>query len=334
MDNILLLSKVDKGFTGAKGAYRKELIRVGDYAHPGDGYEFSITRETLQHWADTFKLMKKNGVKVPMPSTHEGVGDPDKNRGYITSMSVEGDSLIATCDLIGEDALAAAMKSDVSIASPAEWTDGKGNKYLRPITHVALVTDPVIPGLENFIALVASARSHKEPNVEKYAELVKEFKLTEKITDDNVVELVLAHNKTQVDQLSQLKVKHADEIVKLKAKKPEPEPEKKLDPVLLSLAADNRTMKLDALVAAGKITPDVKKQLVVTFIGDDQKALALSLSHGADVFDQVIMAMAANDPVKLAETTRAQVLELSGTSENKDDGSLVKDAEARAKAAK
>lgn len=321
---------------GAKRRFRKELIKVGEYVHEPDGYEFAITSDTLQHWAKTFALMKANGVKVPIPATHEGMGDPDKNRGYVTDMFVDNNSLVMTCELIGKDALAAAARSDVSIGVPVEWTDGHGNEYKRPITHVAMVTDPVIPGLEDFIPLAAS-RTRKEQNVKKYAELVKALELKEEVNDDNVIALVLSHHKVQTDKLVGLTKQVTSLETKLKAQpKPTPTPEDKpVDPVLLSLAADNRGMKLDALVAAGKVTPDVRKELATTFIGDNQEALELSLKSGGDVFDRVIAAFAANDPVKLAETTRPQTLTLSGVKD--DDGKnkdvLIDDAKARAKAA-
>ncbi len=323
---------------GAKQRFRKELIKVGEYVHEPDGYEFAITSDTLQHWAKTFASMKANGVKVPIPATHEGMGDPDKNRGYVTDMFVDDNSLVMTCELIGKDALAAAARSDVSIGVPVEWTDGHGNEYKRPITHVAMVTDPVIPGLGDFIPLAAS-RTRKEQNVKKYAELVKALDLKEEVNDDNVAALVLSHHKAQAEKLVGLTKQITSLETKLKAQpKPPKDEEKPIDPVLLSLAADNRGMKLDALVTAGRITPDVRKTLATTFIGDDQKALTLSLQNrdGGAVFDSVIDAFAVNDPVKLAETTRSQTLALSGVRDGDDDKSkdvLVDDATARAKAA-
>lgn len=317
-----------------KRLYRKELIKVGEYTHDAEGYEFSITLDMLQHWADTFATMKANGVKVPIPSTHAGVGDPDKNRGYVIDMFVDGASLAMTCELIGEDALAAAERSDVSIGVPVDFVDGKGIKYLRPITHVAMVTDPVIPGLGDFIPLAAS-RAFKEKNVKKYVELVKALDLQGEVTDDNVVALVLAHNKGQAEKLIELTKHSASLEEKLKEKPPDktkPAP----DSVLLNLAADNRNMKLDALVQAAKITPDARKAFAKVFIGEDNKALILSLANGHDTFDDVIKVLALNDPVKLAETTRAQTLELSGVSNDDaaDKDVLVKDAEVRAQAAK
>lgn len=345
--HIVLTPLVGKAFhvisaagEGAKQRFRKELVKAGEYVHEADGYEFAITTDTLHHWAKTFAAMKANGVKVPIPATHEGMGDPDKNRGYVTDMFVDDNSLVMTCELIGKDALAAAARSDVSIGVPIDFTDGHGNEYSRPITHVAMVTDPVIPGLGDFIPIAAS-RTRKEKKVKKYAELVKALELKEEVNDDNVVALVLSHHKAQSEKLVEFTEQVASLETKLKAKPKlaasedkDKDKGKPIDPVLLSLAADNRGMKLDALVAAGKVTPDVRKELVATFIGDDQKALTLSLQSGGDVFDRVVAAFATNDPVKLAETTRPQTLVLGGVKDNdKDKDVLIDDAKARAKAA-
>ncbi len=166
MNDALILSQIGDGFAPLSGTtpdhgvptrrYHKALIRVGEYVKAAAGERFTVTPELLSHWARTFGQMKANGVEVAMPVTHERAGDPDANRGYVEDLFVEGDTLIGVCRLIGEDALLAAARSDVSIFAPATFTDGKGHQYKRPIVHVALVTDPVIPGLGAFIPLAAS----------------------------------------------------------------------------------------------------------------------------------------------------------------------------------
>lgn len=108
----------------------------------------------------------------------------------------------------------------------------------------------------------------------------------------------------------------------------------KPDPMLLKLAADNRSVKLDQLVTAGKITPAVREKLKGVFIGKDNAALALSLSAGtADEFDAIVAALAENNPVKTGEMTGAQVhgdtVTLSDGS--KGDNPLLADAQRRAK---
>ena len=133
--------------------FRKELIRTGSYVKASEGLEFEVTATQLDKWALTFSQMKANGVKVPVPAGH--TFDVEKNRGWVVDMFRDGATLIGVIDLIGE-AIALAGTSDVSIYSPPELVDGHGNRYEWPITHVALCTDPVIPGLGGFVPIAAS----------------------------------------------------------------------------------------------------------------------------------------------------------------------------------
>jgi len=136
--------------------FRKEVVRIGKYVKDATGQAFNITRDVLQNWVFQFQRMRKNGVKVPIPSTHEGASDPDKIRGVVEDLFIDGDSLVMTCELVGEDGIAAAARNDVSLGSPPDFTDGHGNQYPQPILHVALCPDPVIPGLGDFIPIAAS----------------------------------------------------------------------------------------------------------------------------------------------------------------------------------
>lgn len=107
----------------------------------------------LDHWAMIFSQMKVNGVKVPVPSGH--TNDSEKNRGWVEDIFRDGDSLFGIVALVG-DGIRLAGTNDVSIYSQSEYTDGNGNRYQWPILHVALCTDPVVPGLRGFEALAAS----------------------------------------------------------------------------------------------------------------------------------------------------------------------------------
>ncbi|MEW6250101.1 MAG: hypothetical protein AB1716_05610 [Planctomycetota bacterium] len=137
--------------------FRKDIIRVGRFVKSGPGgFELQVTPAHLAHWADTFASMKANGVRVSVPPNHESAGDAEKNRGWIESMTVEGDALVGVFQIIGEDGLREVARNDCSIFAPAQWTDGEGRTYEWPIRHVALTPDPVITGLGEFVPLAAS----------------------------------------------------------------------------------------------------------------------------------------------------------------------------------
>jgi len=292
--------------------FRKEVIRIGEYEK--DEVKFEVTALALDNWVKQFRRMKRNGVKVPIPSVHDFEGDSDKNRGWVTDFFVEGESLFMVCDLIGEDSLLAAERADVSLYSPPDFVDGKGNNYSRPIVHVAMTTHPVIPGLKKFEPLVASLENKMD--LEKLGKALK-LDLTKEKAEDQIV----AAFGTLAEELKKAKEKPAP---KADPKKPAP------DATLLSLAADNRTMKLSQLVAAGKITPAVSDKLMAIYIGEGNAALILSLQENRQGdFDALVLALSENDPVKLAETTGGQVL--SNPLKAKENP-LIADAEARAKA--
>ena len=77
--------------------------------------------------------------------------------GKILSLTANDDgTLDAVMEIFGEDGFKAVETNDVSIYVPPTYTDGKGVTYKRPITHVAVCPDPVLPGLGKFERLAAS----------------------------------------------------------------------------------------------------------------------------------------------------------------------------------
>ena len=150
---------VAKGRTVAGQPVRrflKELIKAGHYVKESDGLEFNVTPALLEHWAATFARMRANGLNVPVPSghTHDGAA----NRGWVRHLFRAGDSLYGVVDLVG-DGIPMAATNDVSIYAVPEFTDGHGNRYQWPILHVALCTDPVVPGLGGFLPIAAALDS-------------------------------------------------------------------------------------------------------------------------------------------------------------------------------
>lgn len=293
--------------------YKKELIRTGKFRKDSTDQNFEVTPAHLTHWADTFDHMNKAGVKVPVPSTHAGAKDPDKNRGWVTDMFVEGDSLMGVIEAIGDDGIAAISRADVSIEITDKLIDGKGTTYTSPITHVALVTDPVIPGLKEFVPLAASRGTTMD-----WSKLKKALRFADSVelNDDTAADLI---------------TKMVDELRTQAAAAKSPE-KKTVDPTVLSLSRELRTTRIDSLVTANKITPAVAKELKTEFCGDDDK-LSLSLgSNGDEHFKKMLEIVSMNQPIPSGEKTGRQVMTLSNEEMGKNP--LIKDADARAAAVK
>jgi len=317
--------------------FRKELIRTGHYVKDEDGIEFEVTPHTLAHFVEQFERMKANGVRVPVPNGHHNAGNADANRGYVEELFVEGDTLVGVLRMVGDDGIAAAQRSDVSIYVPIDFTDGKGNKYTRPIEHVALCTDPVVPGLGEFIPLAAS----KEAVVNKLEfakKLAKTLKLAKELTEENaeelltagITELIEARDKAAAD----LKAKEEEATeAKAEAEQLKVAASRKADPLMVKLAADNAKLKLDGLVAASRLTPAARDKLAAALLGKDNEKLAVALSRGDDgsAIDAIVAALSENTPVKTGEKSGPQVnVSLSKGKEAGDEPAVVRDAKRRA----
>jgi len=271
--------------------FNKELIRVGSYVKDSTKQKFTVAIETLNHWVKTFDLWLANGNKVSIPLSHETAGDASDNQGWVTSLSVEGNSLFGIMELKDPKL---ALTSDVSIYVPVAVIDGKGIEYKAPITHVALCTDPVIPGLESFEKLELSKGV---TNMDFLKKLCKTLGLSgDKATEDGV--------SAALDSL-------------LPAGKKE-ESAKDLNPLAV-LMSDNRALKLNGLLEAGRITPDIKDLIEARYVVQKACVLELSQKDGSDGFNFLFDVLSKNKPAELGEKTGVQSLELSNSQTGKAD---------------
>lgn len=263
--------------------YRKELVKVGRYFKSATEQAFEVTRDTLDHWVTTFNRWIDNGNKVPIPLSHEKASNPADNQGWVHKLWREDDTLVGLMELKDENL---ALTTDVSICVQGEVIDGKGQKYLQPITHVALCTDPVIPGLEKFEKLSLSMGDN-EMDKKKLAKLLG---IVEDASDELIVSTIEGLKVVPAIKLSQTTV----------------------DPVLVRVVAESRANKLNALVSVGLLTPAMKDVIEAKYVKED--ALTLSLSKGGeDGFDLLLKVLTENKLTDglLSESTGVQVLELA-----------------------
>jgi len=272
--------------------FRKEVIKVGKYIHPATKKAFEVTTDLLNHWVSTFNRWVGAGNHVPIPLGHSKVNNPESNAGWVTGLSVDGDSLIGIMEL-SDPSL--ARTTDVSLCVDGEVADGRGNKYTNIITHIALCTDPVIAGLGKFMKL---SLSKGETDMEFLKKIAKALGVG---GDEPTEELVLST---------------LAEKVKPVEKKTDTNPAEVTDPVV-KLVSENRSIKLSNLVKAGLITPAVKDVIVAKYI--EQKALALSMQNKADDgFDTLYDVLTQNHPnALLVEKSGVQSLQLSNQSADK-----------------
>ncbi len=329
--------------------FTKELIRCGQFVKQSDALQFEVTPALLDHWVKTSSAYLSAGNKIPVPATH--TDNPEANRGWVVDVFAEGRSLFGTIDLVGEG-IKLAGTCDVSIYSPPELVDGAGNRYVRPIVHVALCTDPVVPGLGGFVPIETSRGSTRE------TVKVPVLKLQETIMPDplatpgaGVADAGAATSGDPADAIVQAILDKVESLVKdegktaqekkaafgdlmkklekaMEALKDDEAPEAKAsdaevaasraraaasapDPFVVKLARENYTGKLNALVAAGKITPAVRDSLAGQYLADGPLTVALSQKNTGQL-DGLIAALDKNATVvALGERTGPQSLALA-----------------------
>lgn len=310
--------------------YTKELIKVGKYVKDSVGLAFEVTQDTLVHWRDTFKCWIENGLKVPIPLGHAAADDPEKNQGWVREMFIEGDALMGVLELADPKL---ALTTDVSIYVPCEFVDGHGNEYVQPITHVALCTNPVIPGLKDFEKLSLSLGDKQMDKKMDKKKLAKMLAPLAGLKNEFLGKLYLALASEEMPGLADDADDAAIEawIAKTKAvtfSRTDPASD-----VLVRLVAENRTIKIDGLVKAGLITPAGKKAIEGQYT--ESKTLALTLATGAnDGFDFLMQILAENKTVALGEKSAQQLLELSNRRAQGEQNPISRDIEKRRAAAK
>lgn len=316
--------------------YTKELIKVGKYVKDSVGLAFEVTQDTLVHWRDTFKCWIENGLKVPIPLGHAAADDPEKNQGWVREMFIEGDALMGVLELTDPKL---ALTTDVSIYVPCDFVDGHGNEYVQPITHVALCTNPVIPGLKGFEKLSLSL-GDKPMDKQKLAKMLAPLAGLENEFLGKLY-LALASDDVGTKGITALMPGLADDaddaaieawIAKTKAAAAFSRTDPTSD-VLVKLVAENRTIKIDGLVKAGLITPATKKAIEGQYT--ESKTLALTLATGAnDGFDFLMQILTENKTVALGEKSAQQLLELANQRAQGEQNPIARDVDKRVEAAK
>lgn len=309
---------------------RKEVIRRGTYKHPKDQWTLTMDDARLHRVVAASNRAIEDGVRIPMPVGHSDLS-PGNNRGWVTKFEVEGDSIFAEAELIGEDALRDAARSDVSIFLDPDFRGGTGTAYGETITHVAFTTTPVVPGLDGFVPIAASRkeltrarpfsydpgnpRTGDPPMNIKLDEIRKALGADQTLSPENLHER-LASVLSERDKTLQTK---DTELTALRAKVSELEKNKpaSIDPEALEDRADSTSERLESLVTAGKITPAVAASLKPILIGTAKARPAFMLSRVASGTEQpiarlILDALSQMKPSELlGEATGPQGLSLS-----------------------
>ena len=138
--------------------FKKELLRVGKWQHGASRTGvLDITKEMLKAIVKNFKNKVLDNIFVPLG--HPTADDPSKNVGEIADLelSKEGDKLMARID-VKDETVAGKIKKGLIKGISASFAENyikkdTGEKIGPTLFHAALVNEPYIKGMENFVPL-------------------------------------------------------------------------------------------------------------------------------------------------------------------------------------
>ena len=132
------------------GRYVKDVLRVGSYTHPRDGWELVVDEAMLDGLADTFARMTRDGIEIEVTRDHESTAEAVL--GYARAAYRLGDTLYMACEIRGMAGIDLVnVVKNVSVEIAEDYTDGRGRKYGLAIFRVSVVQQPIVPGQGEFV---------------------------------------------------------------------------------------------------------------------------------------------------------------------------------------
>lgn len=126
----------------------KDVLVVGEH-HVG-GRAWRVERRTLDRLAANFASARRRGLRFPVVWDHST--SAKDQLGEVTQLRVRGDELVARGWLDRPAESLADKGCEVSVEVHEPFFDGRGRRYDMMLTHLAVVTHPVVAGLRPFAA--------------------------------------------------------------------------------------------------------------------------------------------------------------------------------------
>jgi hypothetical protein len=231
-------------------------------------------------------------------------------------------------ELVGDDAIALAGRTEVSIGIMPNFCDDQKNEYGEVIDHVAICVNPVVSrqnewrlllsngGQEDERIYLTMSATNKEPDMAVDSTKVHTFLTSlcgKPSTDDNYEGLMkdhliqhAAHMKDKADTAKE----GAAMLTRATAAEAKLAELEKFKPITLSREARDETVgllgeRVDLLVEKAKVTPACAAKLKATLAKADPILLTKGETEPS-VARQIIDILSENDPVKLGEQSKSQ----------------------------
>jgi len=134
--------------------FKKQILKLGKWFHwDADGGVLNVTNEIIDNIVKNFKKSVIEHVFVPVTHTT----DPTKNAGEVISLQKTAEGLDAVIEIKDETILEKIKKGLIKCVSASldpNYRVKTSNKFVGPtLLHTALISEPYIKGMGNFVAL-------------------------------------------------------------------------------------------------------------------------------------------------------------------------------------
>lgn len=184
-----------------KNVFRKQILKIGKWYHWGaPGGILEVTDKVVANIAKNFKQKILDHVFVPLSHTN----DPSKNAGEVLKLIKTKDGLDAVIEIKDKNVVEKIQQGlikSISASLDSNYFVSKKNKFVGPtMLHAALVAEPFIKGMGNFIPL-SDEHSERtiiqledgEPDFNKLMGMIKETLTTLQenlITEDKMKKII------------------------------------------------------------------------------------------------------------------------------------------------
>ena len=230
--------------------YKKQILKYGKWYHWGaDNGVLNITESVVDNIVKNFNKKALENVYVPLTHTD----DPSKNTGEVLKLEKTSTGLDAVIE-IRDESIAEKIKNKlikfVSASLDPNYKNKKTNEFIgATLRHVALVTEPYLKGMGQFVALADGE------NVRPVIQLENE--------EPNLYNILKSINE-RLDNIEQKNMSEQKEEIKEEVK--EDEKDTKVEEKV-----EDKEEKKDEVIEAKEISIEEAKSTYKTCVADEMK---------------------------------------------------------------